>query len=182
MDFTQPNDGIIRDFIFEYKCPNCSNILQIKYPLIGASLYLQIHEDIKCENCSRISDVSEITERLIRVYRHIIKDFYNNNTIRLHKIKIFLDSITACFALVMKADGNINNNDVKYFKEFCKAYSSNKSIVDYGKDRLKFFLKNQEQAYINLEKLKNNENKLDILETLCELSCYNGKFSKTKKR
>lgn len=181
MDFTQPIDGITREFIFKYKCPECLKVIKVNVPLKGTLLYSDI--SVKCPKCGSYSNISKNTNNITRIKRNIVTDSFNERILYTHQIKIFLDSVTACIALVLKADGKkVDSREVSYFKEFCKAYSQDENIVEYGKERLKFFLKNQKQAFINLKKLKDSENKTDILELLCELSISEGSFNQNKEK
>ena len=101
MDFTQPNDGITREFIFEYKCPVCLKIMNVNVPLKGTEL--DSNYGVKCDNCGSYSYILKNINNVSKITRNIIIDSFDERTLYTHQIKIFLDSVTACIALVLKA-------------------------------------------------------------------------------
>ena len=95
-----------------------------------------------------------------------------------HNSNIFVDAVSACAAIVINADNVVKSEEIREYKEFCQAFFTDN--LEYAKDRLKFYLANNDKAYVVIEKLKNAKPELKdlLLELLCEIASCDGDFAK----
>lgn len=166
------NGKVSKVFTFIYKCPSCATIINVGVPLVGNKL----HPDfgVTCSNCKNQSRISNNMSFVKKIFRIINLDSIDDTTSE----ELLIDSIAACSALIIAADGLIKREEVKEFKDFCSHIVKSENSMDIARSRLNFYLENQEKTYSSIRKLANLDSvfKRAIFELLFCIAYADGDF------
>lgn len=170
------HDNQEKYYIFKYKCPDCGAVANVRLPL-KSDTYLDIGWIVTCNKCGRRSSPARNKICICEIYR-CFDENVRESELAEHNSNIFVDAVSACAAIVINADNVVKREEIREYKEFCQAFFTDN--LEYAKDRLKFYLANNDKAYVVIEKLKNAKPELKdlLLELLCEIASCDGDFAK----